>query len=123
MKQDNISIYEIKLSNCWNKNYLMFIPSVYISVGLFSFSMSVKWFRVELVIYIWPKGLQKTIDFAIIPHFVLYRNGKNFKEKWDFQFYWLWMCYRKFFGERKAYDESLRNKVREFKTFWFNKKR
>ena len=48
----------------------------------------------------------------IIPSFVLYCLDKEYKEKYDFQFSWLNVNYRKFFGERKIYEISLKEHLK-----------
>lgn len=118
MKKRRISIYKVELSKFDTDNLLMFIPDIFVSVSKYSFYLCIRFLCVELIIMLCPdseKCIFKGISGYVIPHFSFSPLDKDHKEKWDFQFGWLWMGYRKFFGERKIYKDSI--KYMEFSRF------
>lgn len=124
---ERISIYKVELEYCANKNYLMFIPSINVSIWWTSLYIKIKWFFFELTLmFVFDTSKFESISFYATPHISLYRLNSRcgFKEKWDLQIFWLWMGYRKFFGQSKKYTLSLKEQGREIKRFsLFNKKK
>ncbi len=92
----------------------MFIPKVWINFGIKDLYLSISWFRIELCIWYTIKNNLSTKGIYIIPYFGLYYLNKQFKEKWDFQFYWFKLGFRKFFGVREIYKKSLKELGYEF---------
>lgn len=105
-----IPIYKIEVSYWYSDNWLMFIPRIDISVSKWSFYMAVTWFRMRMYVYLTTDGAKYLDNHSFsTPLFVLRRLKKMYKEKWDFQFFFLWMKYRHFFGKRKEYECSLKD--------------
>lgn len=102
-------LYKLSIGNCYNRNIFMLIPSLFISIGRLSLYLSARWFCVEVLLHLSYdcRRLQDVCGFFILPHFSLYRLDKRYKEKWDFQFSWLWMTWRKFIGVRESYEISI----------------
>ena len=118
-----LPLYKIELEVRNNKNYLKFLPSVWVDVGLWCLYISIEWLWLNMTLTMNPNIMKgkKTINFYLIPHFSLSKISAKCKEKYDFQFFWLWMGYRKFFGERKDFEESLKEKGYEICRFKFKK--
>lgn len=115
---ERIGLYKIELSVCSNRNWLMFIPSIWLSIWWHVLYLRIVWFRLEFCVNLnFNCTNGKSIGFFLIPHIALYRSSKKYKEKWDFQFFWLWIGFRKFFGERKEYVESFKDKCLELRRF------
>lgn len=110
--------FEIKLEILRIRNILGFIPSLFVFTGKnLCFDIHFKWLFIDLWIYIdWDIHKRKSFDGVyVIPHLSLYYLDKDYKEKFDFQFFWFRIGIRKFFGERKTYKYSLKD--REFIRF------
>ena len=110
--------FEIKLEIRRIKNILSFIPSLYIFTGnKLCLDFNFKWLFIYFQVWIeWDMRKKKNFNgIFVIPLFVLYHLDKEYKEKFDFQFYWFNIGIRKFFGERKVYEISIKDK--EFKRF------
>lgn len=105
-----IPIYKIEVSNCYTDNWLMFIPRIYISVSKWSFYMAITWFRIHMYVYLTTNAAKYLDNYSFSTPFLVFRRlQKQYKEKWDFQFFFLWMKYRHFFGKRKEYECSLKD--------------
>ena len=119
-----IGIYKIELSYYPSRNWLMFLPNIWLHIWWNSFSLTIYWFFIELHIYLTKDcSVVRSIYFTPTPCFSLYRLSNQFKEKWDFQFFWLWMGYRKFYGKKKEYKDSLKEKGYEIRRFCINNKK
>lgn len=114
-----LSLYKIEIEIRNKKNYFLFLPSVWVDVGLWCLYISIEWLWLDMILTMNPNIMKgkKTINFYLIPHFSLIKLSAKCKEKYDFQFFWLWMGYRKFFGERKDFEESLKEKGYEICRF------
>lgn len=109
-------LYKLSIGNCYCRNIFMFIPSLFISIGRLSLYFSAKWFRVEVLLHLcYDCRKPSNSGFFILPYFCLYHLDKRYKEKWDFQFSWLWVQWRKFIGERESYETSVKEAADEWK--------
>lgn len=105
--------FEIKLEIFRIRNILGFIPSLFVFTGNnLCFDIHFKWLFIDFWIYMdWDMHKRKKFDgIYVIPCFGLYHLDKDYKEKFDFQFSWFHIGIRKFFGERKTYEISLKDK-------------
>lgn len=114
-----IGLYRMEFGVCSNRNWLMFIPSIWLGIWWNVLYLRIVWFRLEFCVHLTTDcTYSKSIRFFPVPHIALYHiTNKKYKEKWDFQFFWLWIGFRKFFGERKEYVESFKDKCRELRRF------
>lgn len=100
-------VFELKF--CWRGiygNLLEWIPCINIFIKTSSPSISLKWMGMEMSLWI---GFLKTPGkcIYITPCFVFKHLNEKFKEKYDFQFSWLGINYRKFIGEKENYKISI----------------
>ena len=111
MKKRRMRAYKVELSNYHTNNLLMFIPSLFVSVSRYSFYLCMNFLCIELVIMLSPdlEKYEKGTSIYITPKVSFALLDEELKEKWDFQFSWLWMGYRKFFGKRETYKESIKH--------------
>lgn len=123
-KEKKFPLYKIELQYHNSGNWLMFIPSIVVDIGFWCLSIHIQWLWLEMWLNLDPNILdkKKTIVFSPFPCFVFQRMGNDWKEKYNFQFYWLWMGCCKCFGERASYKKSLKGRGYEFSRFGFNKK-
>ena len=103
-------IFELKLH--WvgfYGNLLEWIPKIYVFVSDNS-SIKFRWMGMELSLWC---GVLGNIGrgFYLTPSLVFKRLNKKYKEKYDFQFSWLNISYRKLMGERTKYEVILTEKL------------
>ena len=103
-------IFELKLH--WvgfYGNLLEWIPKIYVFVSDNS-SIKFRWMGMELSLWC---GILGNIGkgFYLTPSLVFKRLNKKYKEKYDFQFSWLNISYRKLMGERIKYEVILTEKL------------
>ena len=89
-------LYVFELNFAWKGfygNWLAFLPSLYLVISSCP-TISFNWLGFEFAIRI---GIIKTLGkcFYIIPAIRFYHLPNKFKERYDFQFSWLGINYRK----------------------------
>lgn len=103
----NHFVFELKL--VWvgiYRNLLAWIPTIYIFIKTESPSITFRWVGIELSLwYGFIKNIGKLI--YITPNIILIKLDKIYKERYDFQFFWFGIEYRKFIGKRRQYQTSL----------------
>ena len=92
-------------------NLLEWIPKIYVFISR-NPSIKFKWMCLELSL--WCGVLDKVgKGFYLTPSITLNVLNKKYKEKYDFQFSWFNINYRKFIGKRIKYEISLEEKLKE----------
>ena len=106
-------IFELKLSwGGWWGNILKIIPSIWVNISTAP-SISLQWIGLNLELWCGIISGSYGRSFAITPHFSFSHLNKRFKEKYDFQFSWLNISYRKFIGERVKYKTVLAEELKK----------
>ena len=105
-------IFELKLQ--WigfYGNLLEWIPRIHVFISD-NPSIKLKWMGIELSLWC---GILGNIGkgFYLTPSLVFKRLNKKYKEKYDFQFSWLNINYRKFIGERIKYEIVLAEELKK----------
>ena len=105
-------VFELKI--CWigfYGNLLEWIPRIYVFISD-NPSIKLKWMGIELSLWC---GILDNVGkgFYLTPSLVLKRLNKKYKEKYDFQFSWLNINYRKFIGERTKYKIILAEELKK----------
>jgi len=105
-------IFELKLH--WigfYGNLLEWIPRIYVFISD-NPSIKLKWMGIEVSLWY---GILGNIGkgFYLTPSLVLKCLNKEYKEKYDFQFSWLNINYRKFIGERVKYKTVLTEELKK----------
>lgn len=107
-------VFELKLS--WRGfygNLLEWIPRIHVFISD-NPSINLQWMCMDLSLWC---GILKNIGkgFYLTPCLVFKKLNKKYKEKYDFQFSWFNISYRKFIGERTKYEtilaEELKNPI------------
>ena len=105
-------IFELKLR--WigfYGNLLEWIPRIYVFISD-NPSIQLKWMGVELSLWC---GVLDNIGkgFYLTPSLVFKCLNKEYKEKYDFQFSWLNISYRKLIGKRIKYKTILAEELKK----------
>ena len=105
-------IFELKLH--WigfYGNLLEWIPRIHVFISD-NPSVKLKWMGIELSLWC---GILGNVGkgFYLTPSLVFKRLNKEYKEKYDFQFSWLNISYRKFIGERVKYKTVLAEELKK----------
>lgn len=105
-------IFEFKLA--WRGfygNLLEWIPCIHVFISKAP-SIKLQWMCFELSLWC---GILKHVGkgFYLTPCFVFKCLNKKYKEKYDFQFSWLNINYRKLIGERDKYEIILAEELKK----------